>query len=65
MDISDWEPAGLAREKARRKIRRKNDAFRQRLQQQQEAQRRETAKLRLASCAAAAAWLCVAVECLR
>jgi hypothetical protein len=55
MDCGDWELAGAAQDKARRKTRKRNDAFREQLRQQQ-AQRREVIKLRMAGFAAVAAW---------
>lgn len=61
MNIDDRELAGLGREKAKRAAKKKNDAFRRQLHERRMRQR-ELMKLRLASLAAAAAWVSVGIR---
>jgi hypothetical protein len=62
IDTGDWELAELAEEEMRRKARKRNAVFRQRMEEHKRMQR-ELLKLRLAIAAALVAWTVVWIRC--
>jgi len=62
MEAVDWE--SVAEQRKRRQVKKRNTAFRLRLQAQKEA-RRDAARLKLASVAAAMSWAIVGIQLIR
>jgi hypothetical protein len=64
METFDGEMSAAARTRRRRQARKKNEAFRIRLEERKEA-RREVQRLKLATAAAAMSWVLVGLQLMR
>lgn len=64
MDAIEWEPSAESRQRARRMIKRKNEAFRLNVQMNKKAQYAST-NLKIASAAAVLSWSLVGIQLLR
>lgn len=64
MDMFDGELSPAARQRQRRQAKKRNEAFRRRLDEMKEA-RREVQRLKLASAAAAMSWALVGIQLIR
>lgn len=64
MDMFDGELSPAARQRLRRQAKKRNEAFRRRLDEMKEA-KREVRKLKLASAAAAMSWALVGIQLIR